>query len=709
MARSVICLLALMLAGGLARPDPEPVPSQREHPHPVVVSHEDLEFQKKLLLIFYQPHQPLIPELNTVAQTWGLVKNIDQYNNATAVHISQQLIEGGWVLPFNVPFSVLEQQHRWQAATFFNLLYSAKTKDVFYKTLVYLRAHINEYMLVYVASVAIAHRPDTQGFIVPPLYEIFPSFFNNAEIMTTAQRISVHGKNYMEHYPSTYIWDNDVVIRRNATVWPYYTKYLPLSYFTHDFALNNFYYNMHILYPSWLGGETVPLVKDRRGEWYWFMHKQLVARYYMERLCNGLGEIPELDMHLVEEGYASGLIHQAGISYPVRPNYFLLEQPNFINEIIQIADYEHRIRDAIDLGYITTPNGEHVDIHSPDAIDVLGRLVQAGVDSPNNQYYKDFISIWKTLLGNSEVYSNVDLNGVKLVVPSALEQFQTTLRDEAFYMVWKRVLQMFASWHKKLPPYTKEELGLPGVVINKVEVDKLVTYFEHTYMNVTNYLPVNNNEEVPQSVLVEHNRLNHKVFGVRIHLSCQAPQNVVARLYLAPKYDSKGQEIPLEVNSQNFLQVDQLIYNCKQGQNVISYSSNDNQYVANDPTSIYNTYNKLVKALDGNEQYMYNIEHIDRYPQRLLLPKGRVGGMPFVVMVHIAPYHAPNVLYGTGYNPSLSLGIGSGARRITSDPLGFPVDRPLYPWQVEGLQNIYFEDVLIHHKHTPEVIVSHVE
>jgi hypothetical protein len=88
---------------------------------------------------------------------------------------------------------------------------------------------------------------------------------------------------------------------------------------------------------------------------------------------------------------------------------------------------------------------------------------------------------------------------------------------------------------------------------------------------------------------------------------------------------------------------------------------------------------------------------------------GRFGGMPFVVMVHISDYHAPNVMYGTGFNPSVSLGLGSGARRLAGDPLGFPLDRPLYEWQIENLKNFWFEDVLIHHKPTPEVHLHYMD
>lgn len=86
------------------------------------------------------------------------------------------------------------------------------------------------------------------------------------------------------------------------------------------------------------------------------------------------------------------------------------------------------------------------------------------------------------------------LRGVPWVLPSVLEQYQTALRDPAFYMIWKRVLHLFTLWQQKLPYYTHEELSLPGVKIEKVEVDKLVTYFEHTYMNVTNHLYLNEHE-----------------------------------------------------------------------------------------------------------------------------------------------------------------------------------------------------------------------
>lgn len=272
--------------------------------------------------------------------------------NVTALKIYGELISGNVLLPRAVPFTILDGHQRFEAMTLFNVLFSAKDYSTFYKTAVYFREYVNEGIFVYVLSAAILHRQDTQGIVVPPIYEIFPSYFLNGEIINTAQRINTHGKQWVEHYPSTLVLNDNVVIRWNETVWPYVNPDNVISYFTQDHELNTYYYNYHLAYPFWLGGEVLPLVKDRRGEWWWFMHKQILTRYYMERLSNGLGEIPELGLDVVQEGYMSGLTYHNGIPYPVRPNYYQLEQPQLIDELTMILDYERRVRDAIQSGYI---------------------------------------------------------------------------------------------------------------------------------------------------------------------------------------------------------------------------------------------------------------------------------------------------------------------------------------------------------------------
>lgn len=262
------------------------------------------------------------------------------------------MLKNEWNLPHAVPFSLNEPLHVYEATTVFHVLYSAKDYQTFYKTVVYLRDILNEEVYLYVLSVAIIYRHDTQGIAIPPIYEILPSHFNNAEIMATAQRINTHGHHLVKHYPSTYIWDDNVVIKWNHTLWPYHNNDQIISYYTHDYSLNAVYYNLNLMYPEWLGSNVVPgLQNDRRGETWWFRHRQLVARYYMERLSNGLGEIPEIS-NVVEEGFVPGLLYPNGVPYPTRPNYYSLEQPQLVEEVESVLEYERRIWDSIEKGFI---------------------------------------------------------------------------------------------------------------------------------------------------------------------------------------------------------------------------------------------------------------------------------------------------------------------------------------------------------------------
>lgn len=100
------------------------------------------------------------------------------------------------------------------------------------------------------------------------------------------------------------------------------------------------------------------------------------------------------------------------------------------------------------------------------------------------------------------VFKHYFCYSVPLVLPTVLGHFQTSLRDPAFWMIWKRVLNLFTLWQEQLPPYKPEELALPTVQIKNVEVDKLVTYFEVTHVNVTNHLHLHDHErKIAQSII----------------------------------------------------------------------------------------------------------------------------------------------------------------------------------------------------------------
>lgn len=65
------------------------------------------------------------------------------------------------------------------------------------------------------------------------------------------------------------------------------------------------------------------------------------------------------------------------------------------------------------------------------------------------------------------------------------------------------------------------------------------------------------------SVLVQHPILNHKPFNIHVHVKSKVAKTVAVKFFLAPKYDSKGVDIPLHENTENFVMFDHFLYNGK--------------------------------------------------------------------------------------------------------------------------------------------------
>lgn len=80
-----------------------------------------------------------------------------------------------------------------------------------------------------------------------------------------------------------------------------------------------------------------------------YTHHQILARYYLERLSNGFGEVEPLDFWLpVEEGYAPHLMHPKGYEMATRAEYTTIKNEHALD----LHPYEQRINDAIDSGFI---------------------------------------------------------------------------------------------------------------------------------------------------------------------------------------------------------------------------------------------------------------------------------------------------------------------------------------------------------------------
>lgn len=116
------------------------------------------------------------------------------------------------------------------------------------------------------------------------------------------------------------------------------------------------HWHWHLVYPN--SGTREIVNKDRRGELFYYMHQQVLARYNAERFSNKLAKALPLSnlREPIEEGYYPKLLdHAHQRTYPGRSGNLCLQDVNRDDTTIEITDLERwsdRILAAIDQGFV---------------------------------------------------------------------------------------------------------------------------------------------------------------------------------------------------------------------------------------------------------------------------------------------------------------------------------------------------------------------
>lgn len=250
--------------------------------------------------------------------------------------------------------------------------------------------------------------------------------------------------------------------------------------------------------------------------------------------------------------------------------------------------------------------GHLIDIFTPQGMEILGNAIEGNPDSPHPRYYGPIQVFARHLLG----YSTQPLDSYHLS-PSALEHFETSLRDPIFYQFFKRIVLLFQKYKLYLPPYGYNELVYPGVKIESVEFDRLITFFDYFDADVSNAAYVLEKEyDDGFRVRTRQYRLNHKPFTYRINVNAEKAGDAVVRVYLGPKYDEYGRLIELNENRINFVELDEFRYSLQAGENKIERNNRQSWY-SGDRTSFEELYDRVEEALskggefqiDGTEAY----------------------------------------------------------------------------------------------------------
>ncbi|GJQ73638.1 hypothetical protein Trydic_g13981 [Trypoxylus dichotomus] len=599
-------------------------------------------------------------------------------------HLPKECVDEEWLQKGEL-FSVHNQKHLQQAIVLFKFFYYAKTVEDLYKFAIWSQDMVNERMWSYALSVALVHRPDTFGIIIPAIYEMQPHLFFNSEVMQSVEKLA-------ESCVISQTKDSGRIVKDDKlNRYTNLDREQLLTYFTEDVGLNSFYYMYHIFYPWWMDGKEFGLAADHRGEFFYYVMAQSVARYNAERLSIGLDEVTAIDFNSpLDFGYYPGLRYANGVEFPSRPEGVCLKdstgnalsrRSNYTNAYSRLLDFALRIRNVIDLGRAYTAGniyGKEVD-----GLEILSNLLEGNPNSSELPYYGTLQIYARRLIG----YAPEPLNRDK-VIPAAMEHYETTLRDPASWRFFKWLLNFYDDYYKHVEPYTQKELEYPGVAIKSIDADEIDTRFEYFNSDLSQYYSIGAHDV---DISIQQKRLISSPWLYNISVTSSKDQGALVKVFLGPKHDRYGQVLDIKENTDKFYVIDHFVHNLKKGSNLIARKLNDD-VAETDRTNYKNLIERVREALHHKKELViHGSEAYWTFPGRLTFPRGTTCGMKFQLYAIIVPL--PKIEQALDVNKGVYRRVGTG--RHSGLTLRFPLDRKI--GKSFFVPNSYIADVIIRH------------
>ncbi|XP_065354404.1 phenoloxidase 1-like [Calliphora vicina] len=536
-------------------------------------------------------------------------------------------------------FSLFQDQHKKIASQLIKIFLDASNVENFASLCAYTKDRVNPLLFQYCYSVAVQHRRDTRNIQIPPVAEIFPANFVEPSVFQDARE------------EASLITDPNsrarIEIPRNYTASDREEEQR-LAYFREDIGVNMHHWHWHLVYPT--EGPLEVVKKDRRGELFYYMHHQIIARYNVERFCNNLTRTKELS-NLREplfEGYFPKLLSSVNSrTYPARMSNSILYDVNRESNAIEIADCERwrdRILAAIDKGYLEDTTGKRIPLDEVRGIDLLGDIMEASSLSVNRQYYGNLHNMVHNLISFCH-----DPDSRHLEEYGVMGDVTTAMRDPIFYR-WHGFLDtIFNKFKTLLPPYNQSHLAYQGITINNVEVkinsrtarpNVLLTYWQKSEVDLAAGLDFGPNGSVYASF--EH--LKHAPFDYTFKVSNNSGslKKGTCRIFICPKTDERGTALTLEEQRLLAIELDKFTVNLQPGNNTIRRRS--------DESSVTIPFDRSFRRIGA--EYQPKAEDALAtfrfcgcgWPEHLLIPKGKAEGMPFDLFVMISNYADDSVV-----------------------------------------------------------------
>jgi len=152
-----------------------------------------------------------------------------------------------------------------------------------------------------------------------------------------------------------------------------------LWYFREDLGVNLHHWHWHLVYPIEAPDRSI-VDKDRRGELFYYMHQQIIARYNAERLSNHMARVQPFNN--LDEPIAEGYFPKmdslvASRAYPPRFDNTRLSDVDRPNNQLRVGiddmkRWRERIYEAIHQGYVLDVSGELSDSRSTCIQQLIG-------------------------------------------------------------------------------------------------------------------------------------------------------------------------------------------------------------------------------------------------------------------------------------------------------------------------------------------------
>ncbi|EDS29448.1 prophenoloxidase [Culex quinquefasciatus] len=569
-------------------------------------------------------------------------------------------------------FSLFIPRHRKIAARLIDIFMGMRNIDDLQSCAVFARDRINPYLFNYALSVALLHRRDTKNLDIPSIVEVFPDKYIDSKVFEQVREEATVVPEGMRM---------PIVIPKDFTASDLDEEHR-LWYFREDIGVNLHHWHWHLVYPFDASNRAI-VDKDRRGELFYYMHSQLIARYNFERLCNRLQRVKRLNnlREPIAEGYFPKLDSLvASRTWPGRVDNAVIKDLNReLDQIKQdVADVERwidRIYEAVHQGFVVDESGNRIFLDEEKGIDVLGNIIESSILSPNRQLYGDMHNAGHVFLSYTHDPDHRHLESFGVMGDVA-----TAMRDPVFYR-WHAYIDDIFQEHKiKLAPYSKQQLTFEGISVTGIAVksEGAPDNVMHTFWQQSDVDLSRGMDFVPRgNVYARFTHLQHApfIFTIQIDNDSDAQRMGFVRIFMAPKNDERGQPMLFRDQRLFMVEMDKFLVALRPGSNRIRRRSTE--------STVTIPFERTFRNLDvGRPEAGTPQEEAFNFcgcgwPAHMLVPKGLPEGFPTELFVMVSDYEEDRVvqdLVGTCNDAASYCGVRD---RLYPDKkaMGYPFDR----------------------------------